>query len=205
MLGLQQPLLALELERLGHDRDRQRAKLAGETGDDRRRAGSRPAAEPGRHEDHVGAVERLNDLFGVFERRLTADGGIGAGAESFRQLAADLKLERRRVHLERLEVCVRDDELDAVEARSHHPVDGIAAAAADADHLDPGARIGVLVDLQPQQAGPPSCISVRRDVISHSTPLHQKNSLNNPRSRPATRTKAPAPTGARARSPALFR
>ena len=205
VLGLQQALLALELERLGHDRNRQRTELAGETGDDRRRTGSGPAAEPGRHEDHVGAVERLNDLLGVFERRLAADGRIRAGAEPFRQLAPDLELERRGVHLERLEVRVRDDEFDTVQPRSHHPVDGIAAAAPDADHLDPGARVGVLIDLQPQQAGPSNCIRVLRDVISHSTPLHQKNSLNKPRSRPATRTKAPAPTGARARSPALFR
>ena len=44
-LGLQLPLLALELERLGHDGDGQRAELAREAGDDRRGAGARAAAE----------------------------------------------------------------------------------------------------------------------------------------------------------------
>ena len=94
-LGLQQPLLAFELERLGHDGDGQRAELAGQAGDDRRGAGAGAAAEAGGHEDHVGAVERLNDLLGVFERRLPADVRIGAGAEALGQLAADLQLDRR--------------------------------------------------------------------------------------------------------------
>ena len=116
--------------------------------------------------------------------------GIGAGAEPLRQLAADLDLVRRGVELQRLQVGVGDDELDAVESGLHHAVDGIAAAAADAHHLDAGARPSLFVELQPQRG---------RVLISHSA-LHQKNSLNKPRSRPATRPNAPAPTG-RATSP----
>ena len=54
-------------------------------------------------------------------------------------LRADLQLVRRGVELERLQVGVGDDELDAVEAGRDHAVDGVAAAAADADHLDAGA------------------------------------------------------------------
>ena len=68
-----EPLLAFELERLGHDGHRERAELARQAGDDRRGAGPGAAAEAGGHEDHVGAVERLNDAFGVLERRLAAD------------------------------------------------------------------------------------------------------------------------------------
>ena len=56
--------------------------------------------------------------------------------------------------LQRLQVGVGDDELDAVEAGAHHAVDGVAAAAADADHLDAGARTGLLVEPQPQRASP---------------------------------------------------
>ena len=138
-LGLQLPLLALELERLGDDGDGQRAELAREAGDDRRRAGAGAAAEAGRDEDHVGAVERLDDLLGVLERRRAADVRVGAGAEPLGQLRADLQLDRRGVGLQRLQVGVGDDELDAVEPGAHHPVDGVAAAAADADHLDAGA------------------------------------------------------------------
>ena len=44
-LGLELPLLALELERLGDDGDRQRAELGRQAGDDRRRAGAGAAAE----------------------------------------------------------------------------------------------------------------------------------------------------------------
>ena len=65
--------LPFELERLGDDRDRQRAELAGQAGDHRRGAGAGAAAEPGRDEHHVGAVERFDQLLGVLERRLAAD------------------------------------------------------------------------------------------------------------------------------------
>ena len=139
-LGLGQPLLAFELERLGDDRHRQRAELAGEARDDGRGAGAGAAAEPGRDEHHVGAGQRLNQAVGVFERGLAADVRIGAGAEAFGELRADLNLDRRRIALQRLHVGVGDDELDAFEPDLHHPVDGVAAAAADADDLDARAR-----------------------------------------------------------------
>ena len=142
-LGLHLPLLAFELERLGDDRDRQRAELAREAGDDRRRAGAGAAAEPGRDEDHVGAVERLDDLVGVLERRLS-----GRRSDRRRRRAPwsacrrSASLTGAALRLQRLQVGVGDDELDAVESGLHHAVDGVAAAAADADHLD--ARAGVL-------------------------------------------------------------
>ena len=77
---------------------------------------------------------------GVLERRGTSDVRIGARAEPFRQLAANLQLDRRAIGAERLQIGVGDDELDAVEARAYHPVDGVAAAASDADDLDSGRR-----------------------------------------------------------------
>ena len=125
--------------------------------------GAGAAAEAGRDEHHVGAVERFDQLVGVFERRLAADVRVGAGAEPLGQLAADLDLVRRGVEFQRLQVRVGDDELDAVEAGLHHAVDGVAAAAADADDLDAGAGAAFLVELQPQRGrvlilpfGPPS-------------------------------------------------
>jgi hypothetical protein len=51
-----------------------------------------------------------------------------------------LDLDRRGVVLQRLRVGIRDDELDALEADERHPVDRIAAAAANADHLDARTR-----------------------------------------------------------------
>ena len=72
-LGLLHAPLALELERLGHHGDRQRAEFGGEARDDRRRAGAGAAAEARGDEHHVGAVERLDQLLGVLERGFAAD------------------------------------------------------------------------------------------------------------------------------------
>ena len=143
---------ALELERLGDDGDGQGAELRRQAGDDRRRAGAGAAAEAGGDEHHVGAVERLNQLVGVLERRLAAHVRVGASAEALGELAADLDLHRRRVDLQRLQVGVGDDELDALEAALHHARDGVAAAAADAHDLDAGAGAAILVEPQPQLA-----------------------------------------------------
>src|SRR5439155_22247642 len=71
-LSLHLALLAFEVEWLGDDGDRQRSELTRQARDDGRRARSGAAAEPGGHEDHVGAIERLKDLLGVFQRRLPA-------------------------------------------------------------------------------------------------------------------------------------
>ena len=71
---------AFKGERLGNDRDGQRAHLAGERRNDRGRSGSGAAAESGGDEDHVGAFEGFDDFVGVFERGFAADFGIGAGA-----------------------------------------------------------------------------------------------------------------------------
>ena len=92
-LSLQLPFFSLELERLGDHGDGQCSELGRQTGDDRRCAGASPAAKPGGDEDHVGAVERLQNLLGVFERRGSADGGIGAGAQTFGQLRANLQFQ----------------------------------------------------------------------------------------------------------------
>src|SRR5205807_10306674 len=85
----------------------------------------------------------------------------------------DLQLDVGRVVLERLQIGVGDDELDAVEAGVDHAVDRIAAASADADHLDAGARAGRLLG-QPQ-AQPPGVARVlgvvRGVMIGHSSLL----------------------------------
>jgi hypothetical protein len=94
------------------------------------------AAQAGGDEDHVGARQRLNDVVGVFERRLAPDVGVGSGAKPLRELVADLQLHRRLRVVERLQIGVGDDELDALQPHFDHAVDGVAAAAAHADHLD---------------------------------------------------------------------
>ena len=62
LLGAARALGALELERPGDDADGQRALLAGDLRDHRRRAGAGAAALAGGDEDHVRAADGLLDL-----------------------------------------------------------------------------------------------------------------------------------------------
>ena len=135
-LGLVGAAPALEGERPGDHADGQRAERAGDVGHDGRAAGAGAAALAGGHEDHVGPLEHLLDLLAVVLGGLAADLGVGAGAEPAGELAADVELDVGVAHQQRLRVGVDGDELDALETDLDHPVDGVDAAAADADDLD---------------------------------------------------------------------
>ena len=111
-------------------------ELACHLRDERRAARAGPAAHARGDEHHVGALEGLGQLLAVLLGGLPADLGIAAGAEPARQLAADVDLLVGVRQRERLRVRVDCDELDPAEAGADHPVHGVAAAAADPDHLD---------------------------------------------------------------------
>ena len=136
MLGLRRAALALEAERLRDDTDGERADRLGDARDDRGATGAGAAALARGDEDHVGAGQRLFDLFGVVLGGATADLGVGAGAEAAGELATDVELHVGVAHQQRLGVGVDRDELDSAQAELDHPVDGVDAAAADADDLD---------------------------------------------------------------------
>ena len=71
--------------------------------------------------------------------------GVGAGAESLGQFAADVDLQRRVVHLQLLDVGVDSDELDAREPGVDHPVQRVQSGTADADdadHREVGGGVG---------------------------------------------------------------
>ena len=158
-------LRALELERAGDDADGERADLLlGDLGDDGRGAGAGAAALAGGHEDHVGALQRLLDLVAALVGRAVADLGVGAGAEAARELAADLQLDVGVAHLERLRVGVDRDELDALQAGVDHAVDGVGAAAADADDLD-DRQVAARVHCSPVRSS-----SDRLSVSRHGAP-----------------------------------
>ena len=125
-------------ERPGDDADGERADALGDLGDDRRAAGAGAAALAGGDEHHVGALEHLFDLVAVRLGGLPADLGVAAGAEAAGELAADVELDVGVAHQQRLRVGVDGDELDALQAGVDHAVDGVDAAAADADDLDDG-------------------------------------------------------------------
>ena len=101
-----------------------------------RAAGAGAAALARGDEHHVGALEHLFDLLAVGLGRLAPDLGVAAGAEPACQLTADVELDVGVAHQQRLGVGVDRDELDALQAGVDHAVDGVDAAAADADDLD---------------------------------------------------------------------
>ena len=72
---------------------------------------------------------RVSGRGGLPDRR------VGAGAEAARDLRADVDLHVGVAHQQRLRVGVDRDELDAGQAGLDHAVDGVRAAAADADTL----------------------------------------------------------------------
>ncbi len=136
VLGLTRPAFALEHERPRHHSDRQRTELLRELGDHRGGAGAGAAALAGGHEDHVRTLHRIAQLVLALDGGLVADVGIGARAQTPRDLAADVDLHVGVAHLQRLRVGVDRDELHTAKAGVDHAVDGIGAAAADADDLD---------------------------------------------------------------------
>ena len=136
LVGRRLAARAFEAERRRDDADGERAELAGDPRDDRRGAGAGAAALAGGDEDHVRAAEGVLDLVVALLGGAAADVRLGAGAETLRQLAADVDLDRRVRELELLHVGVDGDELDLRDAGVDHPVDRVQAGAADADDAD---------------------------------------------------------------------
>ena len=118
------------------DADGQGTDRPGDARDHRSASGAGATALAGRDEDHVGPAQDLLDLLGVVLGGPVADLGVGARAETPGELTADVELDVRVGHQQRLGVGVDRDELDALEADLDHPVDRVHAAAADADDLD---------------------------------------------------------------------
>src|SRR5262249_33771742 len=81
-------------------------------------------------------LQRLLQLVAALHRSGVADRRIGTRAEPPGRLRADVDLHVGVAHEQRLRVGVHGDELDAGEAGVDHAVDGVRAAAADADDLD---------------------------------------------------------------------
>ena len=130
---------------LGDDGDGQSAHFAGERRDDRSRAGPSASAEAGGDKDHVCSFESFDDLVGIFQRGLASDFRIRARAQAVGELDAELNLDGSTRHAQRLQVSVCGDELNAFHAGVDHAVDGIAAAATNADDLDLGIVAGFFV------------------------------------------------------------
>ena len=127
--------LPLEGERAGHHADGQRAELAGNGRYDGGAAGAGATTLACGDEDHVGAAEQFLDVVLGVVGGLATDFRIGACAETPRGVTSDVELDVGVAHQQRLRVGVDGNELDALKALLDHSVDGVDAAATDADHL----------------------------------------------------------------------
>ena len=132
-LGLLAALAALEFEGLGDHAHGQDAQLLGRACDHRRRAGAGAAAHAGGDEQHVRAGYCFLDLLHRLLRRLAALVGLAAGTQAG---LAQLHQRAGAAAVQGLRVRIGADELHALHALVDHVLDGVAAAAADADDLD---------------------------------------------------------------------
>ena len=114
--------------------------------DHRRRAGAGAAAHAGGDEHHVRAIQVAIQLVRRLFGRGAPDLRLGAGAEALRDVRPELDAPVRPAVHQLLRVGVGDDELHALQVRRDHVVDGVGAAAADADDGDARREVGVQVD-----------------------------------------------------------
>ena len=128
--------LPFELERLGDHGDGQRAELAGEAGDDGRRAGPVPPPSPVVTNTMSAPPSAGISLSVSSSAAWRPTFGSAPAPRPLVSLPPICSFTGAGFELQRLQVGVGDDELDAVEPGLHHAVHGIAAAAAHADHLD---------------------------------------------------------------------
>ena len=148
LIRLLAALFSFEHEGPSDNTDCERAKFLRDFGDDGRASRSSTTAHSRGDEDHVGAFKGADDFIVRLNGRAAADFGVGARAQAFGELASELNFPLGFIRRERLPVGVGHDELHAGEAAFDHGLYGVTAAAADADHLDIGPKIGVFFEFK---------------------------------------------------------
>ena len=141
LFGLTHPLVAFELEGLGHDANGQHTQLTRSLRDDRSRACARAATHASGDKAHVCASQMIDDFL---------DGFFGGGGTNRRAGPSAQTLGRFDTHLDargglgllqRLCIGVRHHEFDALKLLVNHIVDRIAPCPADAKHRNPGLQL----------------------------------------------------------------
>src|SRR5262249_6798325 len=132
----QHALAAFHVEWLGDYRDAQDAELLGNRCDDWRRACPRAAAHAGGNEQHVAAIDQLDDPVAIIHRGLATDFRVCTCAETLGDVAPDLQRSLHPGMLQGLRIGIDADEIHPLDTAIDHVRDRIAAAAADAQHLD---------------------------------------------------------------------
>src|SRR5439155_8574945 len=121
-------------------------------------------------EHHVRAFQRFENFLGVFERGLTADLWIRARAQTLREFCANLYLDGSARLFERLNVCIRDQEFDAVQTGRDHAVDSVRSTAAYTDNFDASARAEPFVKQKLDRRIDRKIRSRRFSLYSHAKP-----------------------------------
>ena len=137
-LGLGRTAVALEGERAGHDTNGQGPEGTSNLGDDGSSTCASPTALTGGDEDHVGALEGLLDLVSVILGSLTSLVRVRTCTQSSGEVPADVELDVGIAREEGLGIGVDSEELNSLESRLDHAVNGIAAATAYPHDLDHG-------------------------------------------------------------------
>ena len=133
--GVSHSARALIEEGLGDNADRQDPHAAGDPGDDGGGSGAGAAAHACGDEKQIGSFKRLADCVRRLLRGRSADLGLGAGSKP----GGSKRDQDVRVGLvENLLVRVGGNEGDSAALTGDHVLDGIAAAATDANDFDNG-------------------------------------------------------------------
>jgi len=85
---------------------------------------------------YTGAVQGVGNAIAIFHRGSAADLRVGAGAQALGDIAAQLQHCPGLDVRQRLRIGVGTDEVNALNLVLDHVLDGVATAAAHADHFD---------------------------------------------------------------------
>ena len=139
--------LTLKGEGLGDNADGQNTHIVGNTGNHGSRTGAGAAAHACGDIYHIGTAQHRGDLIFAFLRCLFALHGVAAGTLPAGQLIADVQLVRGIGKTQGLIIGINRDKFHAAHAGLDHAVDGISAAAADAQYLDRSHFFVIVIQL----------------------------------------------------------
>src|SRR5699024_3045704 len=111
---------------------------------DRRCTSAGSTTHSGGNEQHVRSLDRLANTITILLGGLAAHCRVRTGTQPTGHVHAQLHQHVAIAAFQMLGIGVRTNETDTGNTTSHHLVDRIAAATADADDLDNGLRIVLL-------------------------------------------------------------
>ncbi len=147
LLGLADAALALKLKGLGDHADGEDAHIVGNLRNDRRRAGSGAASHAGGDKDHIGAFKGSCNLLPALLGGLLALLRVAAGAHASGELVPNVELVGGAGVTQGLDVRIHRDKFHAAHPTVAHMVHRVAAAAANAYHLNSNHFVEVIIQV----------------------------------------------------------